>query len=62
MASSSKPIIDHLNAAAKELGAAYNLATKANPMAADLPVFQAIQKMQKDVGTLMQQVSKVRGL
>ena len=60
--SSAKEITAHLNAAAKELGSAYNLAIKANPMAADLPVFQAIQKMQKDVGTLMQQVSKVRGL
>ena len=57
-----KTIQTHLNTAAKELQAACSLATKTNPMSADLPVFMAVAKMQKDIGELMQQVSKVRGL
>lgn len=58
----SKQVMQHLNQASKELLEAYNLATKTNPMAADLPVFHEIMAMQKKVGDLMQQVSKVRGL
>ncbi len=57
-----KEIQQHLNTAAKELQAAVALATKTNPMAADLPVFISMTAMQKEMGTLMQQVSKVRGL
>lgn len=57
-----KEIQTHLNTAAKELQAAIALATKTNPMSADLPVFISIAKMQKDIGELMQLVSKVRGL
>lgn len=57
-----KTIQQHLNTAAKELQAAHSLAVKTNPMAADLPVFISVAKMQKDVGELMQGVSKVRGL
>lgn len=57
-----KEIQQHLNDAAKSLQAAHGLAVKTNSMSADLPVFMEVAKMQKDVGTLMQQVSKVRGL
>ncbi len=57
-----KEIQQHLNEAAKSLQAAHALAVKTNAMSADLPVFISVAQMQKDVGVLMQQVSKVRGL
>lgn len=55
-------IMHHLKNAAGELLAAYQLATKTNPMAADLPVFIQVQRLQKEIGEAMQAISKVRGL
>ena len=55
-------IMHHLKNAAGELLAAYQLATKTNPMAADLPVFIQVQRLQKEIGDAMQAISKVRGL
>ena len=55
-------VIQKLNVAAKELLAAHSLAAKANPMAQDLPVFQRLMELQKELGTLMQGISRVRGL
>lgn len=55
-------VIKKLSAASKELQEAHRLAVKKNPMAQDLPVFQRVLKMQKDLTEVMQEVSKVRGL
>ena len=55
-------IIKLLGGAAKEILAAHSLAVKKNPMAQDLPVFQQLQRLQKDLGTAMQEISRVRGL
>jgi hypothetical protein len=55
-------IITKISAAANELSNAYLDAVKANPMAADLPVFQKLQKLQKELTAVMQEVNKVRGL
>lgn len=62
LVSVQQEVIQKLNVAAKELLAAHSLATKANPMAQDLPVFQRLMEMQRELGTLMQGISKVRGL
>ncbi len=55
-------VIKQVNEASKNLLGAYSLATQTNPMAADLPVFQKLLELQKELGTVMQNISKVRGL
>lgn len=55
-------VIKQVSESAKGLLAAYNMATKANPMAENLPVFQRLLQLQKELGTVMQEISKVRGL
>lgn len=55
-------IIKLINGAAKDLLAAHSIAVKKNPMAQDLPVFKELMEVQKSLGTIMQGVSKVRGL
>lgn len=55
-------VIKQISEASKVLLAAYSTATKANPMAEDLPVFQRMMQIQRELGTVMQEVSKVRGL
>lgn len=55
-------IIKLLNGAAKDLLAAHAIAVKKNPMAQDLPVFQLLLRLQKELGECMQGISKVRGL
>lgn len=55
-------IIKLINGAAKDLLAAHSIAVKKNPMAQDLPVFKELMEAQRSLGTIMQGVSKVRGL
>lgn len=55
-------VIKDISAAAKTLLGAHSTAVKANPMAQDLPVFKRLMEMQKELGTIMQEISKVRGL
>lgn len=55
-------IIKLVNAASKELLEAHALAVKKNPMSQDLPVFQRLMRLQKELGECMQEISKVRGL
>lgn len=55
-------VIKLVNEASKKLLEAYSLAVKANPMAQDLPVFKRLMELQKELGTVMQEISKVRGL
>lgn len=55
-------VIALLNEASAKLLEAHTTAQKANPMIQDVPVFQAMVKHQKEIGELMQQVNKLRGL
>ena len=55
-------VIKDIAAAAKTLLGAHSAAVKANPMAQDLPVFKRLMELQKELGTVMQEISKVRGL
>ena len=55
-------VIALLNEASAKLLEAHATAQKANPMIQDVPVFQAMVKHQKEIGELMQQVNKLRGL
>lgn len=55
-------VIKQVSEAAKVLLSAHTMAVKANPMAESLPVFQRILVLQKELGTVMQEISKVRGL
>lgn len=55
-------IINRLSTAQLALSEAYQLGVGKNPMAADLPVFQEMQALGKEIATVMQKVSKVRGL
>ncbi len=55
-------VITAMSAAQQELGKAWQAAMQANPMTADVPVFQRIQGMQKELGAMMMEVSKIRGL
>lgn len=55
-------VIKKVASASAELFAAHQLAIKKNPMAQDLPVFQRLLKVQKELGEIMQEISKVRGL
>lgn len=55
-------VINLLNDALKASQQAYNIAVSAQPLAADIPAFQNIQKLSREIQDLMQQVSKLRGL
>lgn len=55
-------IMHSVNDAGKNLLRAYNLATAANAMASDLVVFKELLEMQKRLGVIMQEISRVRGL
>ena len=55
-------VIKHVNSASASLKEAYSLAVRTNPMAQDLPAFLKLVELQKELGTVMQQISKVRGL
>lgn len=55
-------IVQELNVAIGALANASQAAQKANPMAADVPVFQRITAMQKEIGAMMLEVNKVKGL
>lgn len=55
-------VIKKINGAAKEILAAHTLAVQTNPMAESLPVFQKLVQLQKQLGEVMQEISKVRGL
>ncbi len=58
----SQEVIKKINEGAGCLSAAYAMAVQKNGMAADLPCFQRLMELQKELGTVMQQISKVRGL
>jgi len=60
--SQQQEVIRQLNEASKLILGAYSLAINTNPMAADLPVFQDLLQLQKNLAEMMQQVGKVRGL
>lgn len=62
LVSVQQEVIKQVSESAKGLLAAYNMATKANAMAENLPVFQRLLQLQKELGTVMQEISKVRGL
>jgi hypothetical protein len=62
MSEIQQEIIKKISAATKELQDAHRLAVKQNPMAQDLPVFQKLVRLQKELGEAMQEISKVRGL
>jgi len=55
-------VIKKVAAATKELQDAHRIAVNQNPMAQDLPVFQKLVALQKELGEVMQGISKVRGL
>lgn len=55
-------IVKLINKASKDILEAHSIAVKKNPMAQDLPVFQQLLGVQKDLGNIMQGISKVRGL
>ena len=55
-------IIVDLRNAAESLRKAWTAAVKANPMASDLPAFQRLKDMEKELAKLMLDVTKVRGL
>ncbi len=48
--------------AQSDLAQAQEVALKANPMTADVPVFRRMQEIQKELGGMMLEVSKLRGL
>lgn len=55
-------VMQKLQNAMQELTLAHSLAVQANPMAAELPIFQQIQGMAKDLQPLMVAMHKLRGL
>ena len=55
-------VIKQISEAAKQLLAAHQLAVKTNAMSESLPVFQKLLKLQRELGDVMQEVSKIRGL
>jgi hypothetical protein len=60
--SPKQQIMKKLSNVIQELAQAYNVACKTNPMASDLPVFQQMQGIGKDVNGMLIAVSKLRGL
>lgn len=55
-------IVTHLKNAGESLRSAWTTAVKANPMASDLPAFQRLKDMEKELARLMLDVTKVRGI
>lgn len=55
-------VIQHMNDAIQAIAKAYQVGTEANAMAADVAVFQRMQAMQKELGAMMLDVNKMRGL
>ena len=55
-------VIRALAGAVQDLTFAYRSGVDANAMCGSVPVFQRMQDMQKELGTMMQTVSKMRGL
>lgn len=55
-------VITELGEALKSTQHAYNIAVGAQPLAADIPAFQQVQKVSRDIQDLMQQISRLRGL
>ena len=55
-------IVTHLRNAGESMQSAWATAVKANPMASDLPAFQKLKDMEKELARLMMEVTKVRGL
>lgn len=55
-------IMQKLNAAQLALQEAYKAGMGKNPMVQDVPAFQDMQRLGKEISELMQKVSKVRGL
>lgn len=55
-------IIQSLQDGVQALALAYKQGTEANPMCADVPVFQRMTAMQKELGAMMLEVNKMRGL
>lgn len=55
-------VINLVNEAASKLLEAHAVAVKHNPLAQDLPVFQQLLIKQKELGTTMQEINKLRGL
>ena len=55
-------ILGHIKMAQQELDAAIRKAQSANSLAGEVPVFQQLEKMKKELTAAMQQVGKMRGL
>lgn len=55
-------ILGHIKMAQQELDAAIRKAQAANSLAAEVPAFQQLEKMKKELTAVMQQVGKMRGL
>jgi hypothetical protein len=55
-------IIAHLRAAQSALEGALITAREGNALAMEVPVFQGLEKMKKDLTAAMQAVGKMRGL
>jgi hypothetical protein len=55
-------VVGHLAIASKEIQAAYKDGTDYHPMAAEIPVFQKLQGLIKELNAIMLEVNKLRGL
>ena len=55
-------VINALSAASGALDIAWKIGFDANTLASELPAFQKMQTLKKDINDLMLQVSKLRGL
>ncbi len=55
-------VLGKIKDSSQALSEAYALAMGANPLAADVPVFQKMQALAKEVSALMLEVNKLRGL
>lgn len=60
--SAADQIMHCLSAAQSNVGQAMQLGAEANPMTANVPVFQRMAEVQKELGAMMLEVSKLRGL
>lgn len=60
--STREEVVGKIKESYQALGDALSIATKANPLAADVPVFQKMQALAKEVSALMLEVNKLRGL
>jgi len=55
-------ILGHIKMAQQELDAAIKRAMAANSLAGEVPVFQQLERIKKELTAAMQQVGKMRGL